>query len=283
MLKVYNLSKKFRNVQALKDITLEFENNRIYGLLGRNGAGKSTLVKAIGNRIFPNTGFIEISDNYNSKNSELLDLVHIMSQEENYDLNMKVINYFDFIASVNNRFDIDLAKDYARQFELNTDIKLTNLSLGYRTIFKLCIALAQNTPFIIYDEPVFGLDLIHRELFYKLLLAQYSRGNITIIIATHIIDEIENLIDRVIIIDHGQITLNMDYGDLLKEVFLLSGNRDVILKLVDPESIIYEENLGTLTNAYVKGPELDGSLDTVQISHLELNEIFIALTSERND
>lgn len=81
MLKVYNLSKKFRNVQALKDITLEFENNRIYGLLGRNGAGKSTLVKAIGNRIFPNTGFIEISDNYNSKNSELLDLVHIMSQE----------------------------------------------------------------------------------------------------------------------------------------------------------------------------------------------------------
>ena len=81
MLKVYNLSKKFRNVQALKDITLEFENNRIYGLLGRNGAGKSTLVKAIGNRIFLNTGFIEISDNYNSKNSELLDLVHIMSQE----------------------------------------------------------------------------------------------------------------------------------------------------------------------------------------------------------
>ncbi|NLY62302.1 MAG: ABC transporter ATP-binding protein [Erysipelothrix sp.] len=283
MLKVYNLSKKFRNVQALKDITLEFENNRIYGLLGRNGAGKSTLVKAIGNRIFSNTGFIEISDNYNSKNSELLDLVHIMSQEENYDLNMKVINYFEFIASVNNRFDIDLAKDYARQFELNTDIKLTNLSLGYRTIFKLCIALAQNTPFIIYDEPVFGLDLIHRELFYKLLLEQYSRGNITIIIATHIIDEIENLIDRVIIIDHGQITLNMDYGDLLKEVFLLSGNRDVILKLVDPESIIYEENLGTLTNAYVKGPELDGSLDKVQISHLELNEIFIALTSERND
>lgn len=283
MLKVYNLSKKFRNVQALKDITLEFENNRIYGLLGRNGAGKSTLVKAIGNRIFPNTGFIEISDNYNSKNSELLDLVHIMSQEENYDLNMKVINYFDFIASVNNRFDIDLAKDYARQFDLNTDIKLNNLSLGYRTIFKLCIALAQNTPFIIYDEPVFGLDLIHRELFYKLLLEQYSRGNITIIIATHIIDEIENLIDRVIIIDHGQITLNMDYGDLLKEVFLLSGNRDVILKLVDPESIIYEENLGTLTNAYVKGPELDGSLDKVQISHLELNEIFIALTSERND
>lgn len=283
MLKVYNLSKKFRNVQALKDITLEFENNRIYGLLGRNGAGKSTLVKAIGNRIFPNTGFIEISDNYNSKNSELLDLVHIMSQEENYDLNKKVINYFEFIASVNNRFDIDLAKDYARQFELNTDIKLNNLSLGYRTIFKLCIALAQNTPFIIYDEPVFGLDLIHRELFYKLLLEQYSRGNITIIIATHIIDEIENLIDRVIIIDHGQITLNMDYGDLLKEVFLLSGNRDVILKLVDPESIIYEENLGTLTNAYVKGPELDGSLDKVQISHLELNEIFIALTSERND
>lgn len=206
-----------------------------------------------------------------------------MSQEENYDLNKKVINYFEFIASVNNRFDIDLAKDYARQFELNTDIKLTNLSLGYRTIFKLCIALAQNTPFIIYDEPVFGLDLIHRELFYKLLLEQYSRGNITIIIATHIIDEIENLIDRVIIIDHGQITLNMDYGDLLKEVFLLSGNRDVILKLVDPESIIYEENLGTLTNAYVKGPELDGSLDKVQISHLELNEIFIALTSERND
>lgn len=283
MLKIYNLSKNFRKVQALNDVNLDFEENKIYGIFGRNGAGKSTLIKTIGNMLYPNNGLIEISGSINNKNTELLNIIHIMSQDEVYDLNEKVINYFNFIAKINPKFDIDLAKDYASQFELNPNIKLKNLSLGYRTIFKLCVALAQNTPYVINDEPVFGLDLIHRELFYKLLLEQYSRANNTIIIATHIIDEIENLVDKVIIIDHGEIKINMDYSELLKEVFLLSGSREEILKLVNLESIIYEEKIGQVTNAYIRGSELSSPLDKVQISHLELEEIFIALTNERRD
>lgn len=92
----------------------------------------------------------------------------------------------------------------AEAYELNVNKKVRALSTGYKSIFKLITALCLDVPYVIFDEPVLGLDANHRELFYRLLLESYQEKPRTIIIATHLIEEVANLIEEVVIIDRGQ-------------------------------------------------------------------------------
>lgn len=280
MLNVYNVSKRFKGVKALENINIDFDSNKIYGLLGRNGAGKTTLINVISNFTFANVGLVEIDNEIVNKNTKLFDKVHVMSQTDNYNQKRYVDDYFIFIAKINEKFDLELARRYASEFDLNIKSRIKELSFGYQTIFKLCVALAHNTPYVIYDEPVVGLDLIHRELFYSLVLEQYTRLNNTIVIASHIIDEMENIVDNIIVIDHGKVLLDMTYQDLIDKVYLLSGKREDILKVVDATNIIYEEKIGELSNIYLIGYLDTSLLENIQISRLGLQEIFMALTSE---
>ena len=206
-IQIKNITKKYNNLTALDDVSFSFEFGKIYGLLGRNGAGKSTLINIIANRIFADEGMILVDDIPAKENMQVHEKVFCMSEADLYDKDLKIKEHFRWINRFYDCFDLNKALTIAKMFDLDINKKFRSLSKGYQSIFKLTAALSLNVPYVIFDEPVLGLDANHRELFYELLLQDFENNERTIIIATHLIEEVTNIIEEVVLIDHGKIIL----------------------------------------------------------------------------
>ena len=173
-IEVKDISKKFGNVEALSQLSLRFEENKIYGLLGRNGAGKSTLLNLISNRIFADSGEIFINNMPAAENARAQSLLYLMSEQTLFPEKMKIRDAFKWTQNFYPDFDLEYAENLADRFSLDTKKKIKTLSTGYTSIFKVITALSVGTPYVLLDEPVLGLDAGHRELFYKVLLETYG-------------------------------------------------------------------------------------------------------------
>ncbi|MEG0276314.1 MAG: ABC transporter ATP-binding protein [Coprobacillus sp.] len=277
MIEIKNVSKEYKHVKALNDVSFQFETGKIYGLLGRNGAGKSTLLKIISNRIFASEGHVYVDGENAQENIKIRDKLYCMTEENLYP-NLKVKDIFKWTDEFYDNFDIEKAYDYAGKFELDTQKKMNSLSTGYRSICKLVIALSFNMPYIIFDEPVLGLDANHRELFYKLLLQTYDEDK-TIIIATHLIEEVANLIEDVVIIDKGQILLQDSVERIMSQGYSVSGNAKDVDEYCHNEKVIGIDELGGMKVAYIMGDVKKEELhDKLQISSMNLQKLFVKLT-----
>lgn len=220
---IKNVSKDFGNVKALKNVSIELTENKIYGLLGRNGAGKSTLLNLITNKLFPTEGTILVDDQVVVENDQALSKIYCMTEKNLYYETAKVKDIYKWTKEFYPDFDMEYATKLAEKFELNMNKKVKELSTGYGSIFKIIIALACNAPIILLDEPVLGLDANHRELFYKELLANYIENPRIIVISTHLIEEVADIIEQVIIIKKGELLMNDDIESVLSLGYSVSG------------------------------------------------------------
>ena len=141
-IRVKNVTKRFGDVVALNNVSLSFEENKIYGLLGRNGAGKSTLLNVITNRIFVDKGEVTIDGISAFESDEALSKVYLMSEKDHYPQGMKIQDVFKWSKEFYPLFDSKYANNLANQFELNTKKKVRELSTGYSSIFKVIVALS---------------------------------------------------------------------------------------------------------------------------------------------
>lgn len=150
-----NITKNFGNISALKNVSLKFEQNKIYGLLGRNGAGKSTMLNIITSRIFPDSGEVIIDGEKAMENDRALEKVYLMNEKILYPEGMRIREVFKWSQEFYPNFDITYANKLAEKFDLNTKKKVKELSTGYSSIFKIITALSVNTPYILLDENCF--------------------------------------------------------------------------------------------------------------------------------
>ncbi len=282
MITVDRISKSFKNVEALNDVSVEFEFGKIYGLLGRNGAGKSTLIKIMTNRIFPDKGNIRINDEITTENFKLRELIYFMT-EENFYSTMKCKAIFDVTESFYKSFNKKLAYEYAGLFGLNLKQKFSNLSTGYKNILKLIIALCQDLPYLVFDEPVVGLDAYHRELFYKLLLKCYGEGDRTIILATHLIEEVSSIIEDVVIIDNGKVLLADNVCNIVSKGYSVGGAPNLVSEYSAGKNVIDSEEIGGLRIDYILEDKPDVVDSKLIVSALSLQKIFVRLTGGIDD
>ena len=217
---VSNACKKYGDTIALDNISLTLEENKIYGLLGRNGAGKTTLLNVINNRIFLNEGTIFIDHKSLSANESSLGKIYFMTEQNLYPEAMKVKELFSWTKEFYPNFDRSYALELSKKFELNINKKIKELSTGYSSICKIINTMASGAEILMFDEPVLGLDANHRELFYKELMESYIEKPKTIIISTHLIEEVAQLLERVVIIKDGKLIVDKSVEELLKEVLL---------------------------------------------------------------
>lgn len=279
-IKVNNITMKFGDCNALNNVDLEFKNNKIYGLLGRNGAGKSTLLNIITNKIFPTEGNITIDGEKSAENDNALGRIYCMSEKTLYSDNAKIKEIFKWTKLFYEDFDEEYAKDLSKQFGLNINKKIKQLSTGYTSIFKLIIALSVNVPYILFDEPVLGLDANHRELFYKLLIENYSENPKTIIVSTHLIEEVADLIEQVVIIKKGEIILNKPTEEVLKMGYCVSGKVDDVDSFIKGKNVLSNENLGGLkTSCLLENLVSNDVPSTLQVTKLDLQKLFVQLTN----
>ncbi len=279
MIEVKDLSKDFGDVRALSHVNLNFEENTIYGLLGRNGAGKSTLLNIINNRLFPTNGSVEFDGASVTENAKSLSQFYLANEDNLYPEGMKVKDALKWSREFYPDFDTDYAYKLCGLFELSPKKKIKKLSTGYRSIFRNIVALSVNVPFVFFDEPVLGLDAYHRELFYKILIEKYTKSPFTAVISTHLIEEVAGVLEKVIIIKDGNIIRDTSAEELLQAGYCISGPAALVDDYIKGRELIGCDTLGGLKTAYVIGKP-DGAIPNgLEVGNMDLQKLFIQLTS----
>lgn len=281
-IKVTNVSKRFGHTKALDHINIEFGKNKIYGLLGNNGAGKSTLLNVITSRIISDHGEITMDGNPMHDNDWALNQIYMLGEKNYYPEAMKVKEAFEWAAIFYPNFDIDTAKKLSDRFNLPLKKKITALSTGYGTIFKIVMALSANTPYLLLDEPVLGLDAQHRDMFYKMIIEHYSEKPCTIIISTHLIQEVAGLIEHCVIIKDGKIIKDAPSEELLHGGYNVSGPAALLDEYLQGKNVLSISNLGGLKTACVGGgaPDRSELPQGIEVGKMNLQEYFIQLMSD---
>lgn len=278
-IEIKDLTKHYGKVQALHHVNLQFEKNKIYALLGRNGAGKTTLLNIISNRIFADSGETLVDGKASAENDEALVKLYMMSEQTYYPPNVKLETLFAYTKHFYPKFDMTYALGLAEQFELDINKKVRSLSTGFETIFKIIIALSVNTPYLFLDEPVLGMDANNRELFYKILLEKYSNHPCTIVISTHLIEEVANIVENIVIIKKGEIIRNESRDDLLANGYSISGAASLVDAYCTGKQVIGRDVLGGLKSAYIIGTPDTEIAEGLELSGIDLQKLFVQLTN----
>lgn len=283
-IEIQQISKSFGNVVALDKINLKLETGKIYGLLGRNGAGKSTLLNIISNRMFAEEGEVFVDGEPTMENDKALTKIYYMSEGNCYPENYTVQDVFNAANLLYGEFDFDYAKILCKRFDLNPKKKIKGLSTGYCSIYKIITGLCLPVAYLFLDEPVLGLDANHRELFYQLVIEDFSRYERTIVISTHLIEEVSGLIEEVIIINKGKVIRQETCEELLNSGYTVTGKGNEIEAFIKGKTVLSETALGGLRSVCILG-KLDRKEvpDSLEITKLDLQKLFVNLTRDKEE
>ena len=272
-IRVDHVSKSFGKAKALDDVSLSFEHGKIHALLGRNGAGKSTLLGLIANRLVPTSGRILVDGEPAADNARALTKLYCMNDKKMYPENLRLDNLFEEMGRFYEGFDRTDAARHAKAFGLDARKKIGALSTGYRSIYQLVVGLSLDV--------VLGLDANHRELFYKLLLDDYLEKQRTVIIATHLIEEVANLVEQVTIVDRGRVLLASSAEELRASGYSVSGRTADVAAYCAGMEVLDVEELGGLSVAYVQGkPDAARLNERLDVAPLNLQKLFVKLTEK---
>jgi ABC-2 type transport system ATP-binding protein len=205
--------------RALDGVNLTVEPGRIVGLIGPNGAGKTTALKAILG-LTPFEGELRVLGHDPQKDRDaLMREVCFIADVAVLPKWLRVVNALDFVQGVHPRFDRARAEDFLKKTDIPMKGRVRELSKGMVTQLHLALILAIDARLLVLDEPTLGLDLLYRRAFYDTLLNDYFDKERTIVITTHQVEEIENLLTDVVFINHGRVVLDSPV-DALPERFV---------------------------------------------------------------
>ena len=208
------LSKSYGSHKALDDVSFRVDSGRIVGLIGPNGAGKTTALKAILG-LTPFTGSLRVLglDPFAQRDALMRDVCFIADVAV-LPKWIKVSQALDYVAGVHPKFNRGTAEDFLRKTDIRMKSRVRELSKGMVTQLHLSLILAIDARLLVLDEPTLGLDLLYRRAFYDSLLNDYFDKERTIVVTTHQVEEIENLLTDVMFINHGKVVLDSPVENL---------------------------------------------------------------------
>lgn len=209
-----NLSKNYGAKQALIDINLKIEKGKIYGLLGPNGSGKTTLIKIINDLLQPSSGEILVKGK--EPGIESKKIISYLPERTYLNMNMKVSELIQFFKDFYQDFDEKKSLKLLNKLKINENDKLKNMSKGTKEKVQLVMVMSRKADLYILDEPIGGVDPASRDYILDTILTNFNEGS-SIIICTHLIADIEKILDQVIFINQGKIVLNEDADTIRKK------------------------------------------------------------------
>jgi ABC-2 type transport system ATP-binding protein len=237
-----NVSKFYGSVRAVDDVSFEIEKGKITGLIGPNGAGKTTLLKAVLGLTDCQGSLSVLGLDPFRQRKELMQNICFIADVAVLPRWIRVTQLLDFIEAVHPRFSRSRAEELLSRTKVRRDAKVRELSKGMVTQLHLSIITAIDAKLLVLDEPTLGLDIIFRKEFYGNLLNDYFDGERTILITTHQVEEIENLLTDIMFINDGKIILDAGMGDLPERYveLLASGENAEEARQLNP---IYEREV----------------------------------------
>ena len=213
MLRLENVSKKFDNFE-LKNISFHLEEGFIMGLIGPNGSGKTTLIKLIMNLLQVDEGKIYFQGKDISQNpKEFKENIGFVYDNLYFYENLKVKDFKNIVSSFYSKFDRDKFDNYLLKFKIDKDTKIKNLSKGQNIKLMLANALSHNAKLLILDEPTSGLEsVLFRKEMIEILQEELEGGDKSVIISTHITQDISRAADYITFINNGEVVFSQDKG-----------------------------------------------------------------------
>lgn len=205
------LSKRFSNVIALSNVNLTLERGRIVGLLGPNGSGKTTLIKLINGLLVPSEGTLLIDGK--EPGPETKKVVSYLPDKTFLPEWMRISDTLEFYKDFYEDFDMNKAVDMLNRLQLDPKRKLKSLSKGTKEKVQLILVMSRQADLYCLDEPIGGVDPAARDYILNTIITNYNE-NATVLISTHLIADIEKVLDDVIFIKDGQITLQSSVDDI---------------------------------------------------------------------
>ncbi len=281
-----NLTKSYGKKTVLENLNLTLESGKIYGLIGRNGAGKTTMLSIMSNQNPATGGKVTLDGENVWENRKALDRICFSRElnitQENGLAAYTIKKYLDVAASYYVHWDKEMAKNLVEKFELKPKQKLGKLSKGMLSMVTIIVAMASKAEFTFLDEPVAGLDVVAREMFYKLLLDEYTETGRTFVISTHIIEEAADVMEEVIMLNKGQIIRHANTQELVDSARYVTGLVDQVDGAVSGLEQHHGEKMGRSKGVTVllkEGQELNAGYD-VTVQPVNLQKIFVALCGE---
>ena len=214
LVKCINVNKQFGNKKILKNINLSIPRGKIIGLLGKNGMGKSTLIKLINDLLTPSSGDILINGEKIGVSSKKI--ISYLPERTYLDKSMTVDMVIKYFEDFYDNFDSKKARKLLKDLDLDPNQKLSKMSKGMQEKVQLVLVMSRNADLYILDEPLGGVDPATRDYILNTILSNFKEGA-SVIISTHLIADIERILDEVIFIDKGKIILQSDSDELRKK------------------------------------------------------------------
>lgn len=205
LIEIKDLTKKYGQKEALKNVNLTIESGKIYGLLGPNGSGKTTLIKIINNLLTPTSGDIKIKGN--NPGIESKKIISYLPERTYLNMNFKVKELLDYFEDFYDNFDRKRALSLLKKLKIDQDDKLKTMSKGTKEKVQLILVMSRKADLYVLDEPIGGVDPASRDYILETILSNFD-NNASMIISTHLIQDIESILDNVIFINKGKIVLN---------------------------------------------------------------------------
>jgi ABC-2 type transport system ATP-binding protein len=277
------LTKTYLRKPVLNNLTFSIEENTITGLIGRNGAGKTTLLKILAGFIQETSGKVRVFDEgpfnslFVSTNSIFVDDQMIFPPA------LQLQEILEVAGSFYPNWDMKLAKGLAKYFDFDPKNYHNRLSKGKTSTFNSIIGLAARCPLTILDEPTTGMDEAVRKDFYRALLKDYLAHPRTIIISSHHLNEIEDLLEDVLLIKEGKKHLQLPISELKEWAIGIKGPTEKVLELTNGEELIYENRIGAGTMyAVVKSnfATLEIEKEGLELTPVRASDLCVYLTND---
>ncbi len=211
ILECQNLRKLYTSNTGLQDINLTLERGKIVGLLGPNGSGKTTLIKLINNLLVPTSGTIKVGGY--EPGIESKKIVSYLPDRTYLNSWMRIGDCLNYFADFYSDFDIDKAYDMLLRLNLDTSARLKTLSKGNKEKVQLILVMSRKAELYCLDEPIGGVDPASRDYILNTILSNYNENG-TVLISTHLISDIENILDEAIFLKNGCIMMHTSVDDI---------------------------------------------------------------------
>ncbi|MEV6516807.1 ABC transporter ATP-binding protein [Micromonospora chalcea] len=282
------LTKRFGEVTALDDVTFTLTGDKIYGLLGRNGAGKTTLMQLITGQNSGTSGELMLFGERPYENERVLSRVVFIKESQTYPTAYQVRHVLSLAKRLFPNWDEDFAQSLVDDFDLPRKRKVRKLSRGMLSALGVTIGLAARAPLTFFDEPYLGLDAVARQLFYDRLLADYAENPRTVVLSTHLIDEVADLIEHVLLLDRGKLLLDAPSDELRGEVVEASGPAAAVDEFAAAHQALHREQLGGAVRASLRGSFDDAERTRakklgIDLAPVSLQQAVVRLTTERTN